>query len=50
MVRLTWMTSRGLQDTGPITLSEAAKMQEQLRRFPNALETLTIWPVLEVAK
>ena len=33
MIRVTWMTSRGLQDTGPLTEAEVMKLMEQLKSF-----------------
>ena len=48
MIRVTWMTSRGPQDTGPLTEAEAMKLMEQLKSFPQSYETLTIWPVPKI--
>lgn len=44
-IRITWVTSRGTEDTGPICKSCAASLWAQLQRFPDAMSSFTIHPV-----
>jgi hypothetical protein len=47
---VTWMISRGPQETGPICDGCFDDLSQKLSRYPDAIGSLTIWPMKEVTK
>jgi hypothetical protein len=43
--RLTWVMSLGQQDSGPCCGACLAALWAGLSRYPNAIETATLWPI-----
>lgn len=44
--RFTWFNMKtGEQDTGPICTGCATEIWDQINKFPDAVQTFTVWPV-----